>query len=151
MTDDFKPPITSRTTQELLEIAGAPKKWNERALQLALDELYHRKVDAKQIDQAKYIEKRKVQFEKLKKAKEGYTFFDFIFEPTGNLFEILFSWNLLEDGYILKAEQQRKYRPIILINNYYTNYQFLFSFLDYKTFLPDTLCRINLFLILLLN
>ena len=114
MTDDFKPPIKTRTTKELLEIAGAPKKWNERALKLALDELYNRKVDTKQIEQAKYIEKRQVQFENLKKAKESYTFLDFIFEPASNFFEILFSWELEEEGYILKAKQQRKYRPIVI-------------------------------------
>jgi hypothetical protein len=114
MIDDFKPPIKTRTTEELLEIAGAPKKWNERALKLALDELYNRKVDTKQIDQAKYIEKRQLQFENLKKAKESYTFLDFIFEPASNFFEILFSWELEEEGYILKAKQQRKYRPIII-------------------------------------
>ena len=62
MTDDFKPPIKSRTTEELLAIAGAPKKWNERALKLALDELYNRKVDTKHIDQAKHLEQQQVEF-----------------------------------------------------------------------------------------
>lgn len=90
MINDFKPSIKSRTTEELLAIAGAPKKWNERALKLALEELYNRKVGTKQIDQAKYIEKQQVQFENLKKANESYTFLDFIFEPASNFFEILF-------------------------------------------------------------
>jgi hypothetical protein len=128
MIDDFKPSIKSRTTEELLEIAGAPKKWNERALKLALDELYNRKVGTKQIDQAKYIEKRQVQFENLKKANESYTFLDFIFEPASNFFEILFSWELKKDGFILKAKQQRKYRPIIILIIMVTIISFLFLF-----------------------
>jgi hypothetical protein len=128
MIDDFKPPIKSRTTEELLEIAGAPKKWNERALKLTLNELYNRKVGTKQIDQAKYIEKRQVQFENLKKANESYTFLDFIFEPASNFFEILFSWELKKDGFILKAKQQRKYRPIIILIIMVTIISFLFLF-----------------------
>jgi len=128
MIDDFKPSLKSRTTEELLEIAGAPKKWNERASKLAIDELYNRKVDTKQIEQAKYIEKRQVQFENLKKANESYTFLDFIFEPASNFFEILFSWELKKDGFILKAKQQRKYRPIIILIIMVTIISFLFLF-----------------------
>lgn len=128
MINDFKPTIKSRTTEELLAIAGAPKKWNERALKLALEELYNRKVGTKQIDQAKYIEKQQVQFENLKKANESYTFLDFIFEPASNFFEILFSWELKKDGFILKAKQQRKYRPIIILIIMVTIISFLFLF-----------------------
>lgn len=119
MTDDFKPPIKSRTTEELLAIAGAPKKWNERALKLALDELYDRKVDTKQIDQAKYIEQRQVEFEALKKVKKRFDFF--CFKPThlfinwSEVFMFLFSWEYEKDGFLYKAEIQRKYRPFFLI------------------------------------
>jgi hypothetical protein len=128
MINDFKPTIKSRTTEKLLAIAGAPKKWNERALKLALEELYNRKVGTKQIDQAKYIEKQQVQFENLKKANESYTFLDFIFEPASNFFEFLFSWELKKDGFILKAKQQRKYRPIIILIIMVTIISFLFLF-----------------------
>lgn len=115
MTDLYKPPIRSRSIKELLAIAGAPKKWNERALKLALDELESRKIDRKQIDQAKYIEKRHNEFKTLKKAKESFHFLDFIFEPVGTFFEFFFSWKLRNDGYILKAQQQKKYRPILFV------------------------------------
>jgi len=119
MTDDFKPPIKSRTTEELLEIAGAPKKWNERALKLALDELYNRKIDTKQIDQAKYIEKRQVDFEALVKAKKRFDFFclnpTHLFINWSEIFMFLFSWEYEKDGFLYKAKQQRKYRPIILL------------------------------------
>jgi hypothetical protein len=119
MTDDFKPPIKSRSTEELLAIAGAPKKWNERALKLALDELYNRKVDTKQIDHAKYLEKRQVEFESLKNAKQRFDFFCInparLFINWSEVFMFLFSWEYKKDGFLHKAEIQRKYRPIILM------------------------------------
>jgi len=110
MTDDFKPPIKTRTTEELLVIAGAPKKWNSRAYKLAIDELYNRKVDSKLIAQYKYLEKKKENLEVLKMAKESYTIFDFLFNFGGTLIEIIFAWNLEKEGYLRKAEQQRKFR-----------------------------------------
>jgi hypothetical protein len=119
MTDDFKPPIKTRTTEELLEIAGAPKKWNERALKLALNELYNRKVDTKQIEQAKYIEKRQVEFESLIKANSRFEFFclrpHHLFINWSEVFMFLFSWEYEKDGYLWKAKIQRKYRPILLL------------------------------------
>ena len=119
MTDDFKPPIKSRTTEELLEIAGAPKKWNERALKLAIDELYNRKVDPKQIEQAKYIEKRQVEFESLIKANSRFEFFclspHHLFIDWSEVFMFLFSWEYEKDGFLYKAKIQRKYRPILLL------------------------------------
>ena len=119
LTDNFKPPIKSRTTEELLEIAGAPKKWNERALKLALDELYNRKVDTKQIDQAKYIEKRQIDFEALIKAKKRFDFFclnpTHLFINWSEVFMFLFSWEYEKDGFLWKAKIQSKYRPILLV------------------------------------
>jgi hypothetical protein len=115
MTDDFKPPIKTRTTEELLEIAGAPKKWNERALKLALDELYNRKVDTKQIEQAQYLEKQQVEFEILKKATKSYQISDFIFRPKRTILELLFTWELKKDGYILKAQQQKTFRITLFV------------------------------------
>jgi hypothetical protein len=49
MTDDFKPPIKLRSTEELLQIVSSPKKWNPIALKLAEIELYNRKVDLKKL------------------------------------------------------------------------------------------------------
>ncbi|MEO8236222.1 MAG: hypothetical protein ABI549_12455 [Flavobacterium sp.] len=115
MNDDFKPPIKSRKTEELLKIAGAPKKMDPRALKLALDELYNRKIDPKLIEQAKYIEERQVKFEVLKKFNESYKVSDFIFNLKGTLFELIFTWELKKDGYTLKAEQQKTFRIILII------------------------------------
>ena len=113
MIDDFKPPIKTRTTKELLAIAGAPKKWNERAYKLAIDELHIRKVDFKLIDHSKYVEKKRESLEVLKKAKESYHITDFIFNLRATLFEIIFTWELKKDGYLLKAEQQKKFRIVL--------------------------------------
>ncbi|MDP5199413.1 hypothetical protein [Flavobacterium sp. DG2-3] len=113
MTDDFRPPIKTRTTKELLAIAGAPKKWNPRAYKLATNELHLRKVDFKLIHQAKYIEKKKENLEVLKKAKESYSIFDFLFNLGGTLIEIIFSWNLEKEGYLTKAQQQKKFRILL--------------------------------------
>jgi hypothetical protein len=119
MTDDFKPPIKTRSTEELLAIAGAPKKWNERALKLALDELYNRKVDTKEIDQAKFLEKQQVEFEAFVKAEQRFNFFSYnprhLFIDWAEIFMFLFSWEYEKDGFLYKAKIQRKYRPIILI------------------------------------
>ncbi|TDD96562.1 hypothetical protein [Flavobacterium cellulosilyticum] len=115
MTDDFKPSIKSRTTEELLAIAGAPKKWNERALKLALNELYNRKVDTKLIDHAKYVEKRQLEFEALQKATKSYQISDFIFNLKGTLFELIFTWELKKDGYLLKAQQQKTFRISLIV------------------------------------
>jgi len=115
MTDNFNPPIKSRTTKELLEIAGAPKKWNPRALKLATDELYNRKVDTSLIEEAQKTENQKIELEILKKATKSYQISDFILKPKSTLFELLFTWELKKDGYILKAKQQKTFRITLCI------------------------------------
>jgi len=113
MTDEFKPPISERTTTELLEIVADFNKWNPRAVQLANNELQNRKVEQKKIETAKYLSKKKKRVEKNLKANESYHICDFIFEPFGTLFEIIVSWELRKDGYVRKAEQQKILRLII--------------------------------------
>ncbi|WP_395042951.1 hypothetical protein [Flavobacterium sp.] len=113
MTDEFTPPISERTTKELLEIVGDFNKWNPRAVQLANNELQNRKVEQKKIETAKYLSKKKIRVEENLKANESYHICDFIFEPFGTLFEIIVSWELRKDGYIRKAEQQKILRLII--------------------------------------
>lgn len=115
MTDDFNPPIKSRTTNELLEIAGAPKKWNPRALKFAIDELHYRKVDTSLIEEAQKAEKQKIELEILKKATKSYQISDFILRPKSTLFELLFTWELKKDGYILKAKQQKTFKIALCI------------------------------------
>lgn len=110
MIDNFKPPIKTRTTEELLEIVGSPKKWNTEALKLAKTELANRKIDAKEIDNAILLAIENEDAEKLKKATKSYQISDFILRPTRTVLELLFTWELKKDGYILKAQQQKSFR-----------------------------------------
>ena len=119
MTDDFKPPIKSRSTEDLLQIVGSPKKWNPIALKLAEIELFNRKVDSKKIDQAKYLEAKKDRIEAFKIANENFSFFTInpfhLFIDWGEILMFLFSWEYEKDGFLKKAKIQRKYRPIIIL------------------------------------
>ena len=110
MIDNFKPPIKSRTTEELLAIAGAPKKWNSEALKLAKTELSNRKIDTKEINNAILLAIENEDAEKLKKATKSYQISDFILKPKRTILELLFTWELKKDGYILKAQQQKTFR-----------------------------------------
>jgi hypothetical protein len=58
MTDEFTSPIKERATEELLEIVGAPEKWNPKAVRFANNELVARKVEPKKIETAKYLSKK---------------------------------------------------------------------------------------------
>lgn len=118
MHDDFKPPIKSRSTKDLLKIVSAPKKWNPIALKLAENELYERKVDSNKIEQAKNVEVIKDSFEASKIANESFNFFTLdpfhLFIDWVEIFMFLFSWEYEKDGFLKKARIQRKYRPILL-------------------------------------
>jgi len=113
MTDDFTPPIKSRATDELLQIVGAPDKWNPKAVHLANNELISRNVESKKIETAKYLSKKRDRIEKKKMANESYHICDFILSPFPTLFEIIFSWELKKDGFDRKARQQKYFRIII--------------------------------------
>lgn len=106
----FNPPIEDRTTKQLLLIVGSPNEWDESAIEQAQLELTLRKVDESEIKQAK----QKVRLEDLKRAKESYSFFDFIFEPS-TFIEVIVSWELRKDGYLRKADQQQWLRPIFIL------------------------------------
>ena len=109
---DFKPPIATRTTKELLKIVGAVDNWNSEAVEQARLELQLRNVPQEQIRHAEYLSKKADKYEDLKKAKESYNMCDFIFEPVGTIFEVLFSWELKKDGFLKKAEQQKRLRLV---------------------------------------
>lgn len=113
MAEEFTPPIKSRSTDDLLEIVGASKKWNPKAVLLANNELINRNVALKKIDTAKYLSKKRDRIEKQKLAKESYDVCDFILRPIPTLFEIIFAWELKKDGFDRKARQQKYYRIII--------------------------------------
>lgn len=112
---EFKPPIGTRTTEELLKIVGAVNKWNNEAVEQARIELQKRKVSTNQIAHATYLSNREDELEALKRAKESYTIADFIFHPARTILEILISWELKKDGYLRKAEQQKYLRVVFVI------------------------------------
>jgi len=126
MKDDFKPPIQSRTTKELLEIVGAPKKWNPRAVNLANNELVNRGIEQKKIETAKYLNKKKERLKRNAKANEGYHVLDFVFNPLPTLIELLFSWELKKDGFNRKAKQQKYFWLSLLFLVF-----LFFMYLDY--------------------
>lgn len=49
LEDNYKPPIKSKTTRELIEIAACPEKWNEVAFLLAQKELELRQINPNEI------------------------------------------------------------------------------------------------------
>lgn len=113
--DSFIPPIKDRSTDELLEILGAPERWNPEAVRQASNELVNRKVPSRKIETAKYLAKKRDRLEEQKKANKGYNLGDFIFSPFLTLFEILFAWELKKDGYLRKARQQKRFRITLLL------------------------------------
>jgi hypothetical protein len=130
MTDIFKPPIKSRTTDDLLEILGSPKKWNPEAIRMAKYELKDRNVPQIEIDNAVKLSLKAEENERLRKANESYHVLDFLSHLDNPIFELIFSWELKKDGYILKAKQQKSFRILlsivifIVIINYFFTYFF---------------------------
>ncbi|KAF2079709.1 hypothetical protein [Flavobacterium sharifuzzamanii] len=114
MIDNFKPPIKTRTTQQLLDIVGSPKKWNRDAAYLAKYELSNRNVDTSEIDKAIKLSELKEEEERLRKANKSYQITDFLLKPKSTLFELLFTWELKKDGYTLKAKQQKTFRITLI-------------------------------------
>lgn len=111
MIDEFKPPIKERSTNQLLDIVCEPKRWNEKAVFLAQIELANRNVTKETIQQKTkqkiYLNNKILKIEKVRKAKEKYDLFDFIFLIDEVLIEVLFTWDFKKQGYTKKAEQQK--------------------------------------------
>lgn len=119
LEDNFKPPIKSRTTKELIEIAACPEKWNEVAFLLAQKELELREVNPNEIKRKRRQIKQSERNEKYKTANERFYFFTYDpFEGFINWTEValfLFSWELEKDGFTKKAAFQKKYRPFLFV------------------------------------
>ncbi|MFC7775221.1 hypothetical protein [Flavobacterium sp. GCM10027622] len=117
--DNFKPPIKSRTTRDLIEIAAYPEKWNKAAFQLAQEELKLREVDPDKIKRRRRSLKKMERNERRSIANEPFCFFslNFLegFIEWSEVFTFLFSWGLEEDGLTRKAEFQRTYRPFVIV------------------------------------
>lgn len=119
MQDDFKTPIKSRSTEDLILIAAEPKKWQPRVVKLAIDELSNRNVNPERIEEKRIFCESTENFNQQIKAEQNFSFFSldprFLFIDWAEIFMFLFSWEYEEDGFLKKAEIQRKYRPIILM------------------------------------
>lgn len=118
LEDNFKPPIKSRITKELIDIATYPEKWNRAAFLLAQEELTVREVEPDKIKRRTRSLKQMESNERRSIANEPFCFF--LFDPFDgfiNWSEIavfLFSWELEKDGLTRKAEFQHTYRPYVV-------------------------------------
>ena len=119
LTDEFKPPIRSRSNKEIASIVASPHKWNEKAVKIAQEEIIIRKIEAKEIRQVRYLENKKERIEASKLANEKFSFFTLAPEQAfidwNEVFLFFFSWELEKDGYAKKAAFQRYYRPVVLL------------------------------------
>lgn len=112
---EFSPPIKTRSTDELLTIVGNPEGWNPKAIKLAKEELYSRKIPQKKITTAMYLAKKRQKLEIKILANKGYSIFDFLFRPFATTFMLLFSWEFKKDGLLKKARQQKYFRLVVLL------------------------------------
>jgi len=110
----FNPPISTRKSEELIQIIAVPEDWDKEAVEQANNELIAREIDFQDsVKKAALRHHRKQRFEQLSRAKASYSIGDFIFQPIPTLLEILISWELKKDGYLRKAKQQKIFRIII--------------------------------------
>ncbi|MGV3540025.1 MAG: hypothetical protein ACO1OQ_09450 [Rufibacter sp.] len=107
---DFKPPIATRSTQELIEIAHFTEKWQPEASAQARVELQKRGVTEQK--QQRQVERWQKGHEKHlrkmleKRAIAGYDILQ-ILSMLVNLPSTIFSdWHLKEDGYLRKHRQR---------------------------------------------
>ena len=111
---DYSPPFEKRSTEELLEIIGNEEEWKKVAVELAYKELKKRNVTSDEFVKAKEDYKNLQLQEKLKKANESYSLFDFFLEPA-TIFAVIFQWELKKDGYLRKARQLNRIRFVVVL------------------------------------
>lgn len=119
MQDEFKPPIKSRSTEDLILIAAEPNKWRPTAVKLAMEELSNRNINPERIEEKKIFCEATKNFKQQMKADQNFSFFSLnprlLFIDWAEIFMFLFSWEYEKDGFLKKAKIQRKYRPILLM------------------------------------
>jgi hypothetical protein len=86
---------------------------------MAIEELSNRNVNSERIVEKRMFCESIENFNQQIKAEQNFSFFSlnprFLFIDWDEIFMFLFSWEYEEDGFLKKAEIQRKYRPIILM------------------------------------
>lgn len=109
---EFDPPIASRSTDELIEIANFPENWNISAVNQAQDELTNRRIsDGQQQEKvAKWnrIFQEELDTEMKERAIESYGTFHLIWMAFRWPYTILGDWSLRSEGYI-KMHKERLY------------------------------------------
>lgn len=101
---EFDPPIASRSTNELIEIANYPENWNPSAIEQAQRELKNREItDEHQKEKVtkwnKQAEKEHRQ-EMAARSIESYGILELIWMTIRWPYSLLSDWNLRSDGYI---------------------------------------------------
>lgn len=101
---EFDPPIATRSTDELIEIANFPKNWNSSAIEQAQQELANRGITTEQ--QLEKVSEWKKQFRKEHGAEmearaiESYGFYELAWMAFKWPYAIFGDWSLRKDGYI---------------------------------------------------
>lgn len=107
---EFNPPILSRTTNELIEIAHYPEDWNPLAVKHAKKELAERGVSTE--EQRRKVEawERQAKIEHQKelqqRAIKSFGIFDLVWMALKWPKTILWDWNLKKEGYHRKHKER---------------------------------------------
>ena len=107
---DLDPPIASRTTEELIEIANFPENWNSVAVEQAQQELTIRGVTQEQ--QQRLLAEWEKQFqdeqdaEMAQRAVESFGFLTLFWMTFKWPYTILGDWSLKKEGYLRKHKER---------------------------------------------
>jgi len=108
---EFDPPISTRETDELIEIANYIEKWDIKAVEQAKKELEVRGISKEhQSEKVKYwnlLAKEELEIELGLRKEESYDILSLIFMLLKWPFTMLSDWHLKEDGYLRMYKQRR--------------------------------------------
>jgi hypothetical protein len=115
MEPKFYPPIHKRPPKDLLLIIAQEEDWHPEAVKQARAELVRRNIGEQHIAHARYLEKKRLRLIALRKEKDYFSCCEIMFSPITTLFQLTFLWEFKKDGYLRKAEQQKKFRVLIVV------------------------------------
>jgi len=108
---EFDPPIASRETDELIEIANYIEKWDAKAVEQAKKELEIRGITKEEQNEKvslwDAIAKEEWKLELEERKVESYSLFSLIWMAIRWPFTMLWDWHLKEDGYFRMHKQRR--------------------------------------------
>lgn len=101
---EFDPPIATRSTDELIEIANYTEKWNADAVIQAKEELIFRGVTVEEqntkVSEWNEVAEQEYRIEMQSRAIESYGLIELIWMTIRWPFSILSDWNLRREGYL---------------------------------------------------